>query len=393
MEITRGVIQKAKKVVVYGPEGIGKSTFASKFPDPVFIDTEGSTSSMDVARLPRPTSWEMLLQEVDYIKNNPHACGTLVIDTIDWAEQLCIEFICAKHQKDGIESFGYGKGYIYVKEEFGRFLNRLEDVIEKGINVVLTAHAQMRKFEQPDEMGAYDRYELKLGTKTSSQTAPLVKEWSDMLLFANYKTYSIAVDDKGKKHKAQGGKRVMYTSHHPCWDAKNRYGLDEEIPFDYAEITHILTSKQKQETRQPVENKMPETKQAAPETAGGKNEEPAGSFMDIPDGVPEQIEFDPGTGTVKEADQKKDPPKPDMSRSQTFRLNSYRPKALQDLMYEKMVSEEELLEAVYRRGFFPRGTPFGNLPDEFVEGCLIAAWPKVLAVIQEIRSNYEIPFE
>ena len=69
MEITRGRINRAKKVVIYGPEGIGKSTFASKFPDAVFIDTEGSTSSMDVARLPRPTSWTLLLEEIDYIKN------------------------------------------------------------------------------------------------------------------------------------------------------------------------------------------------------------------------------------------------------------------------------------------------------------------------------------
>ena len=63
MEITRGVIPTAKKVVIYGPEGIGKSTLASKFPDPVFIDTEGSTNHMDVARLPAPSSWQMLLQE------------------------------------------------------------------------------------------------------------------------------------------------------------------------------------------------------------------------------------------------------------------------------------------------------------------------------------------
>ena len=73
-------------------------------------------------------------------------------------------------------------GYVYVKEEFGRFLNSLEEVVNAGVNVVLTAHAQIRKFEQPDEMGAYDRWELKLGKKTSSQTAPLVKEWSDALL-------------------------------------------------------------------------------------------------------------------------------------------------------------------------------------------------------------------
>lgn len=50
MEITRGKIQKAKKVVIYGPEGIGKSTFAARFPGAVFIDTEGSTNDMDVAR-------------------------------------------------------------------------------------------------------------------------------------------------------------------------------------------------------------------------------------------------------------------------------------------------------------------------------------------------------
>ena len=81
--------------------------------------------------------------------------------------------------------------------------------------MVLTAHAQIRKFEQPDELGAYDRWELKLGKKTSSQTSPLIKEWADMLLFANYKTFSVAVDDKGKKRKAQGGEQgYVYLA--PC---------------------------------------------------------------------------------------------------------------------------------------------------------------------------------
>ena len=76
MEIIRGKIQKAKKVVIYGPEGIGKSTLASKFPDPVFIDTEGSTAAMDVARLPKPTSWELLLSEVQEIIDHPETCKT-----------------------------------------------------------------------------------------------------------------------------------------------------------------------------------------------------------------------------------------------------------------------------------------------------------------------------
>ena len=389
MEITRGKIQKAKKVVVYGPEGIGKSTFASRFPDPVFIDTEGSTSSMDVARLPRPTSWNMLLEEIDYIKSHPGECRTLVIDTVDWAEQLCVDHICSVHNKKGIEDFGYGNGYVYTKEEFGRFLNRLTDVIEAGVNVVLTAHAQLRKFEQPDELGAYDRWELKLGKKTSSQTSPLVKEWADMLLFANYKTYSVAVDKDGKKHKAQGGKRVMYTSHHPCWDAKNRYDLPEICDFDYQVIRGIL-----EDGSRKAEKKAPAPKEQKKEAPAKQPEKPAQkaeeSFMNIPPEADEEVPYN-------QADKKDDPPKkkqePDPSNSETFRIPDHIPKKLQDLMYPNLVSEEEIMEAVYQRGYFPRNTPFQNLPQDFVDGVLIGAWPQVMTMIREMRSKYNIPFK
>ncbi len=377
MEVTRGRIQSAKKVVCYGPEGIGKSTFASRFPNAVFIDTEGSTKDMDVARLPRPSSWEYLLQEIQYVKDNPSVCGSLVIDTVDWAEQLCVEHICDKHHKDGIESFGYGTGYVYTKEEFGRFLNTLEDLVEVGVNVVLTAHAHIKKFEQPDEMGAYDRWELKLGKKTSSQTAPLVKEWADMLLFVNYKTYSVAVDDKGKKHKAQGGKRIMYTSHHPCWDAKNRYGLPEECEFDYMVIRRIIESTAVEKNSYTGQKEK-------------KSENQLPDFMSLPEAdIDEKVDFDTGQ---KIYEGKGVQPEPDMSKSEVFRLNDYIPKELQDLMYVNLVSEEELMEAVYSRGIFPKGTPFVNLPSDYVNGVLIAAWPQVLSVIKKNRSKQEIPF-
>lgn len=394
MEITRGKIKKAKKVVIYGPEGIGKSTFASRFPDPVFIDTEGSTNDMDVSRLPRPTSWTLLLDEVDYIRKTPGVCRTLVIDTIDWAEMMCIEHICDKHQKNGIESFGYGNGYVYVKEEFGKFLNKLSDVIEAGINVVLTAHAQLRKFEQPDEMGAYDRWELKLGKKTSSQTSPLVKEWADMLLFANYKTYSVAVDDKGKKYKAQGGKRIMYTSHHPCWDAKNRYSLPEECEFDYSVIAGIIgnrndgagKSREDQKQEEPV--KEPQ-KQTVP-----RQETP--DFMDIPEGVPEQMEFDTITSDPAEKTEEKPPytaPDKPVPKDSVFHVDDRIPKALRDLMEEKLVSEEELQKVVANQGYYPQSTPIMNYDSDFISGVLVGAWPQVYQMIMKLRESYEIPFD
>lgn len=248
MKIVSGKIPTAKKVVVYGPEGIGKSTFASNFPKPLFIDTEGSTNSMDVSRFEKPQKWEDIIEAVQEVINDPTCCKTLVIDTADWAEMFCIAWVCKKGNVSGIEDFGYGKGYTYVQEEFKKLLDKLEKVISAGINVVFTAHAKMRKFEQPDEMGAYDRWEMKL----SKQVAPMLKEWADMVLFANYKTF-VVEDDKTKSKKAQGGKRIMYTTHHVCWDAKNRAGLADSMPFDYAGIKNVIENPDFEKIAVPVE--------------------------------------------------------------------------------------------------------------------------------------------
>ena len=234
LKISNGRIARAQKVVLYGSEGIGKSTLAAQFPNPLFIDTEGGTAHMDVRRIDRPGTWTELLEDLNEVAVAPGLCGTLIIDTADWAEQLAIGHVCAKYKKSGIEDFGYGKGYTYLAEEFTPFFQALDQILASGTHVVITAHAKMRKFEQPDEMGAYDRWEMKL----SRQVAPLFKEWCDMLLFLNYQTYVVTAENKSTK--AQGGKRVMYATHHPCWDAKNRHGLPEVMDLDYAGIAHIF---------------------------------------------------------------------------------------------------------------------------------------------------------
>lgn len=337
--ISTGKIEGAVKTVIYGVEGIGKSTLAAKFPNPLYIDTEGSTKRLDVARLPAPSSWEMLLQELDFVRDK-RPCATLIIDTVDWAEQLCIADLCAKNNKTGIEDFSYGKGWEYEKESFGKLLNKLSEVILAGIHVVLVAHAVLRKFEQPDEMGSYDRWELKLGNKTTNKIAPLIKEWADMVLFCNYKTLVVATDKDGKKHKATGNKRVMHTTYHPCWDAKNRFDLADEIPMDYAQIGHIFGA--------------PATaQQAAPTPAPSPITAPEPSPVPTPEPLPETL---PETGSI--------------------------PTALADLMKASGITEEQIRAAVAKKGYFPEDMRIADYPPEFVEGVLVGAWEQIKAFIE-----------
>lgn len=353
MEIIKGKIKSAQKVVLYGPEGIGKSTFAANFPEPLFLDTEGSTKHLDVARLPKPSSWSMLLEEVQYIKKNPALCRSLVIDTADWAEQLCISHICDNANKKGIEDFGYGKGYVYLEEEFARLLHLLEDVIDLGIHVVFTAHAAMRKFEQPDEAGAYDRWELKLAKKT----APLLKEWADLVLFANYKTYVLNMDGQGAekgKNKATGGKRVMYTTHHPCWDAKNRHDLPSEMDFQYDLIAHCFSSAS-EAVRKPPQKEVQEISRENREDQALITEKPKSEVGTSP------AELEQGQPVADHL------------------------KPLFDLLKEQGATIEEVKMACARKGYYPLDTPIEHYEPGFVRGVLIGAWPKVRDEILEIR--------
>lgn len=256
MNITRGIIPTARKVVIYGPEGIGKSTFASQFPGAVFLDTEGSTVHMDVARFDPPAAWKDVLATVDWAIQNADKIGTFVIDTMDWAEALAIRAVCAAKHVDGIEDIPYGKGYVFVKDLIRELLERLDRLRDKGVHIVLTAHAIVRKFEQPDELGSYDRYSLKLNEKN---VAPLVKEWADMLLFANYRTDVVTTQD-GKKKATGGKKRVMYASHAAAWDAKNRFGLPDEMPFSYDSIAHLFVTSADDDSAAPEAAPAPEVK-------------------------------------------------------------------------------------------------------------------------------------
>ncbi|MBR6839299.1 MAG: AAA family ATPase, partial [Oscillospiraceae bacterium] len=325
-----------------------------------------------------------LLSEVEWVYNHPDCCKTLVLDTADWAERLCIEAVCAQHQVDGIEAFSYGKGYVYAQEEFGRLLDKLELVRKQGIHIVIVAHAMMRKFEQPEETGAYDRWELKL----SKKIAPMVREWVDALVFVNYKVLVVNVDGKGAtkgKNKVQCGKRVMYTTHHACWDAKNRFGWPEEAEFDYSVVRGVIEGG--------TTEVIPATRTSSVAQQGGATPSPEGKVQENPSALARAVEraaVTPAQSTPQQTPTEAAESPQEAAQGDVGAMYAGLPPALARMMREAQVTPDEVKYVIAQKGIYPADTPWAVIVQnqQFMQGWLLhpQVWPKV---VEAVRGNRE----
>lgn len=253
--IVSGPRMKPPKVVIYGVGGIGKTTFAAGdatqgivgAPKPIFLFTEEGQGRLGMPRFelrdkdPVIRTWTDLMGCLEALYHGGHEYETVVIDTLDGAEPLLQAHVCAKFGKSNIEDFGYGKGYVHALDEARVLLHALESLRnDKGMCVVLTAHAEAKKFEAPDS-ASYDRYKLKL----QERFAAAVHDWTDVLLFARWKQ-SVVKEKEGmnqERARAVGaGERVVYTQERPAFWAKNRYGLPFELPLGWSHFVGAIVA-------------------------------------------------------------------------------------------------------------------------------------------------------
>lgn len=230
-DISKGKIEKPQKIVLYGTEGIGKSTFAADAPSPIFLTTEQGTYHLDVDRFPVATQWSQVLDALKALKSN-HGYKTLVIDTLDALEPIVWAETCAtKPNGDkritSIEDYGFAKGYIYALDVWRELLRSIDVLVEqKGMSAILIAHAQIATFKSPDTYD-WSRYDLKLHTKASA----LVREWADHVLFAHVEVPQVEMDDRIKALGA--GNRIIRTTASAAWSAKSRGSVPAELPLSY----------------------------------------------------------------------------------------------------------------------------------------------------------------
>lgn len=233
-QVKKGGTMKPPRVLIYGPAGIGKTTFGAEAPRPIFLPIEDGLGKLDVDSFPTPGTYSDALAALKSLIQEEHEFKSIIVDSLDWLEPLIWSHTCEQNGFKSIEAPGYGKGYVEALKYWREFLDHLNYLRDtKKMAVVLIGHSIIREFKSPDT-DSFDRYQIKLQQKA----ADLVSENSDAIFFANYKTQTIKTEGRtGVRNRAVGtGERVMFTEERPAWLAKNRYGLPAEMALNWAEF-------------------------------------------------------------------------------------------------------------------------------------------------------------
>jgi hypothetical protein len=233
---SRGRVEYPLMITLYSPEGLGKSTWASKAPRPIILDIEHGTRELDVDRFvfdeatsrTTPESFAEVLAALRALESEEHPYKTVVLDTADALEHLIHAHICYRDGKQGIEDYGFGKGYVAALDEWRLLVALLERLRKRGMNVIVLAHSSVRPFKDPASDG-WDRYQMKL----HHSAAGLIKERSDVVLFGAYETFAIKNEKTKRVQGVSTGARIVHTVHNAAWDAKNRHDLPEQMPLDW----------------------------------------------------------------------------------------------------------------------------------------------------------------
>ncbi len=236
--IQSGRENKPPRIMIYGSEGIGKSSYAAGAPDPVFIQTEDGLGEINCRKFPLARTFSEVTGELTALRDEPHTFRTVVIDSVDWLERLIFDEVCREFGVRSIEKAdgGYGKGYTYALTHWRKVVNLLQELRDsRGMMTILVAHAKVERFEDP-ENAAYDRYTPRLHRHATS----LLSEWADAVLFA-CKKFRVTKENAGFSGEraiaspigAEGGERIIRTVGSPACIAKNRYGLPPELPLSW----------------------------------------------------------------------------------------------------------------------------------------------------------------
>lgn len=243
--IHKGKRPAPPRLVIYGPHKIGKSTFASKMPSPIFLPTEEGLDEIDTSSYPISRTYTQFLEYFDDVFLNGSEYKTLVIDSLDWLEKLIHSHLCEQYNQKAIvdntkgSAFSFNRGYTLAEDEFRKLLQKLDDLrSRRGMAIVFLGHCQVKRFDSP-LVASYDRYQLDVHKGVESA----ICEWATGIFFVNHQ--EIVEKEEVARGKTIGkgastGERILYTEKRPAFEAGNRYGMPAEMPFEWDVVSNAI---------------------------------------------------------------------------------------------------------------------------------------------------------
>lgn len=219
------------RIVLYGPEKIGKSNFGASIPDALYMDIEGGSGALNVARVEKEklASLADVLALLDALLAQEHGFSGVVLDSADWLEALICKQIAAEAGKKSIEDIPYRAGHNKLPDLWKQIFAKLDMLrSQKGMVIVFLAHSLAKRYDDP-LTDSYMRHQFKL----YDQSASVLAEWADCILFANEETFIDKTEVGFKKvvKRGKAGERSLHTAGAPGFVAGNRYGLPAMIPL------------------------------------------------------------------------------------------------------------------------------------------------------------------
>lgn len=228
-------------VTITGDAGVGKTSLAATFPNPIFIRAEDGLQAVPTDT--RPDAFPVINKVDDLwgqltaLVTEDHDYKTVVIDSVTQLETLFGEYIVESDPKNpkslAQANGGYGAGYIAVSALHGRVRKAAKILNErKNMHVVFIAHSDVSTIELPDA-DPYSRYDLRLHKKSM----PHYVDNSDLVAYLKLETFTTGDGDRKKAISSGNRIAVCYTA--AAQISKNRYGITEDLPVAQGENPFI----------------------------------------------------------------------------------------------------------------------------------------------------------